>query len=516
MQMTEKSLLLPGDMRAQCDSAIKILERNNESIGKIQNKLQDFIEDDELVSEAYSTLKKQISDYLAVTSAMISANDMDIADLQALKEAIGEDELRGDLILKYKNEACQEMNSFHNSAAAYHAKAASESWWSIERSWYLNIAAYYEARAAISGMKYEKWLAKQQKYEEIDSATQGLFIQSGSLREEAKKGLESITKAFQSGQYIIDKEAEWRKFLCPEIVGQQKPYLPSGGIQKTLDDIFTNAIQQAEEDTYYIRKYVNEETLCRINPQWEENMDTFKKVYGENVFEELRKYMYRYGITDEISILMLLATIGEETNYGLSVVQGQYGNPALGMVGEEEIPDVSCTLGVGLLQVTSFENQQNFIKYKYFSLDADSEERKIFENVLGEIAQNDDLDSEKTAGFICKYYPIESAMWFWAVYDDKGESANDFIVEYKDGNLFNVFYAVQGITNGTQIYMRSLKRIAECDTMYQIEPSSEYETGYRLFYEDEKATIETYGPYHWAERLEDWQNAEEVLKSEEE
>ena len=104
--------LYPEAIKAQCDAAIKALEQDNLDIETVQKHLQDFIIDDELVSEAYSALKLQISDYLTVTSAMISANDLDIADMQTLKNSVGKDELIGSVILPARDEAQKEMNEY--------------------------------------------------------------------------------------------------------------------------------------------------------------------------------------------------------------------------------------------------------------------------------------------------------------------------------------------------------------------------------------------------------------------
>ena len=214
--MTIDDKLIPQTLKAQCDSAMQILEQNNADIETMQRSLENFIVDDELVSEAYSALKKQISDYLSVTSAMISANEMDIADLQILKTSIGDEELRGDMILNKRDVAYSDMNDFHDQATAYIRKSNAEPDLSVLKAWYYEVAEYYEVRSIIAGRKYDLWLEKERQYDEIEAMTQNLFTRSSALRDAAKRGMESITGAFQNGTYHIDMSASWRTDITAE------------------------------------------------------------------------------------------------------------------------------------------------------------------------------------------------------------------------------------------------------------------------------------------------------------
>ena len=318
----------------------------------------------------------------------------------------------------------------------------------------------------------------------------------------------------KAGQIPMTSEAIEKAFLEEFLRKTQGSFYPRTKYmrewaQKRLEEI------EEERKKYYIKKYVNEETLGKINIRWAENMSTFKEMYGENVIDKMQELMYEYGITDETSILMFLSTIGVETGYGESVIQDRKDDPTKDMK-DGELPYISSNLGVGLLQITAFMNQERFIRDMYKSDKITSEEKHIFEKYFGVITDDVVLDKDKTAAFICKYYPIESAMWYWAVDKDKGRVINDFIVKYKNANIENVFYVSQGLINGTDILARSLDRMAkseiECVISEKCQEGEEHETGYCFVHEENEIIIHTYGPYGWGERVGDWDNAKKFLQ----
>lgn len=214
--MNASDKLYPFDIKSQCDSAIAILTQDNADIGNVRKNLENFITDDELVSKTYSTLKLQISDYLSVLSAMTAANDMDIADLQTLKASVGSEELLGEVILSCKEAAKNEENQYKRMADMYYKKAGREPWGSPAGPLYTSYAFYYEGRAFLAKSRYDRWVAKEHKFDKINFTTKKLFTHSQTFRKAAKDGLAAVKKAFQNGKYIIDENAEWRTAIYAE------------------------------------------------------------------------------------------------------------------------------------------------------------------------------------------------------------------------------------------------------------------------------------------------------------
>ncbi len=240
--------LRPETLKAQCDSAIQILEQENEAIRILQKNLENFIVDDELVSEAYVALKEQISDYLTITSVMITANEYDIEDLNTLKEAVGDEELDGADISQNQSTALSDKNTYLSKFSYYEQKARGTFLLNPERRLYEASADFYGSLAVIAERKYNLYVKKEQKYDEIEAATQNLFSRSSSLRSIAKQGMASITGAFQDGTYHIDMDASWR-------IDYQAEF--NQMIQNTKADFMTtNDAGEQEYNWEYIQEFL--------------------------------------------------------------------------------------------------------------------------------------------------------------------------------------------------------------------------------------------------------------------
>lgn len=247
--------LIPRTMQEQCDSALRILETDNQSIKAVQNRLEEFIMNDELDSKAFYALKQQISDYLTLASGMLSANDLDIADLHRLKEAVGEEELLGDAIQNYESNALSDMSTYMNQASVYVRKASGVPAMNPLHTWYQELALYYETRGILAERKYNKYQEMKQKYDEIEALTRDLFARSENLRFMVKQGLEQIGKAFRDGTYHIDTEAAWRA----ELAGERDQLVES--IKESF--LRTNDMGEQEYDWYRIEEWLagNVETV---------------------------------------------------------------------------------------------------------------------------------------------------------------------------------------------------------------------------------------------------------------
>ena len=216
MEMTEYSLVLPDEMKRQCDAAVDILEKDIQTFDSVAKSLQAFIADDELAGKAYGTLKNQIKDYLSVISALKAANEMDIEEIRALKPAMGTEELRGGQILRGMADARADMENSRERAAEYRRLERGEWLGSPMVSFYVQAAGYYETCAWLAECRYKKWQEKERIYNEKEAVTMRLLTRSRGMREAAKAALEDITGAFRDGAYHIDVNAGWRTALAKE------------------------------------------------------------------------------------------------------------------------------------------------------------------------------------------------------------------------------------------------------------------------------------------------------------
>ncbi len=177
----------------------------------------------------------------------------------------------------------------------------------------------------------------------------------------------------------------------------------------------------------------------------------FKSNYGSACMEELRYYMYCYGIVKPESIRMFFATIIHESGNGLKTTEMTTEGYAERHGYTENIK------GAGLIQVTD-SSQQRFIEQivKEETNPDRLEALELYQDGYGSNSNNEVLvDGLTVSQYIATYYPIESATWFWGEFDEKAlvngeaKSINEFVNFYcTDENHETVFLASQMAVNG--------------------------------------------------------------------
>lgn len=298
-------------------------------------------------------------------------------------------------------------------------------------------------------------------------------------------------------------------------------------LEKIMGELISAIGKIAPPGRMTLEAYVNENTLLNINPNWD--IEAFKNIYGDDVFEQMKNQMYQYGITNRTSILMFLVTMGVETNWGRSVIQDsedhpEYENFESAKQREElaeavasalesgkslenlGLPHIDSGLGVGPVQVTG-SNQGSYIRDLYQSLDPNDPERKRIEDffgVTGEylegLDEKEPANVDNAADYIYLYHPIEASMWFW----DRGSTVNDFIVNHQDDNLYNTFMCTQMMVNGTEYKLEALNRFAAYENNCIIKENSSYKTGYEFSCPDDGPDRISHGPNGWNARRDDW------------
>ena len=246
--MNENSYLNPTQMKEHCDSAIRKLENDNEAIRVAENSLNTFLNDSEIKSEAFDTLKLQMSDYITVLQAMRTANNSDIADFTTLKSSVGDELLIGGIILEQKAAALRQKAADEETAQEYEREAKKASWpW---ESWYYNWKAdKYWNMAEIDQRLYLMWQAKEDRYDEIEGITSGLFLATTAMRAAAETGLCAINNAFQNGAYVSNRNAAWRTELAKSYIERILTVNADGTITAKWDEVEKVLNKPAEEIT---------------------------------------------------------------------------------------------------------------------------------------------------------------------------------------------------------------------------------------------------------------------------
>lgn len=270
-------------------------------------------------------------------------------------------------------------------------------------------------------------------------------------------------------------------------------------------------------------KYLVDELLNRlINHKAFMDMgwsSDFEVAYGDDIYDELKKYMKKYGIVNSVSIAMFLATMNEETGGGAKKLE-KY----------EENDDYTANVrGAGLMQITG-ATQMEFLEYikdlpEYSDLKADIQEyinhySKNSEDVYDNKYINS--DGKTAAEFIAEKFPVESATWLWAACPKIGNSSiNDCVVEHAQDNRFNTFAVSQMAVNAKPFFDEVLERFFTCQNNCVIEPAKNCtepgehtgNTDYCITLEEDSGNNNgdthrhNYGPNGWDVRLDAYKEA---------
>ena len=229
--MNENSYFNPEDMRAQCDAAINNLEEDNRANGIIEEKIMEFITEHALAGKAFEAAKQQMLDYVAVLHAMKLANEADIADFRYLKLMSIGSEIDGSFILSEKEDALSERKINGEKAEKYRKKAQKEQSMLI-RQQYMTKVAHYMAMEVINQELYNELQKEEEKYDAIESLTNGLFEQGTTIRLVVENALSSMQGAFQNGVYVPDMQAGWRGEISALLNGSKKENKGNAGLKE--------------------------------------------------------------------------------------------------------------------------------------------------------------------------------------------------------------------------------------------------------------------------------------------
>lgn len=289
---------------------------------------------------------------------------------------------------------------------------------------------YNEKRSVI----YRGETVRNVKYEFLD------FINGTSIYYNEETLLSSLEQMYNDGYFTSEDYQKLKDLvsLCTHLPGPDAAI-----IRSQIIDIYHNSQKKYE----LLQEYVSEEVLEQLG--WT-NMDAVKANYGENFVEELRIAMMKTGIVSEASIKMFLTTITHESGWGLYTTED---------VNSDEITGnyTYDTRGAGLIQLTG-SLQKSYFTYLQNNNIGDQEAIAIyidaFEAKEGEVLE---LPEELSpAEYIAKYYPIDSAVWFWAIRNDRIEVNGQFVTTNECIEQFSsiepqdkLFLVTQLATTGT-------------------------------------------------------------------
>ena len=457
------------------------LQGMSESYNGALQVIQEFSQNTELQSKSWDTIKSNIYEaHQAIVNGTVSLHGIVETDLAQLENSIGNEDLDEEQLLleierleeecSYYEEMINKLTFMQNNIVFGGATMPGIS----------TMISYYGLLLFKAEITLEIMKGKLQSLYNIATTTATLFNASEAL-------IQAIENAINDAGVFITGEG-----------------VPSDGTWK-------NTISNYVDGMVYIR-LVNENTFEAMGI----DMDLMKEAYGENVIIEIRQALKQFGIEDETSIAMFLATMTIESRYGKKRLEVQNGGTIY----------TAAVKGAGLLQITG-ETQKEFLEYMMKKEEDPILKEKIEQYYSGFCEYNgkDDRDNKvviegKTcAEFIADEYPIYSSTWFWKecpkffYQSGKKISINSFIEKMTDTarNKDNLFLFVQMKHNGTDYTSEALERFCQYEEDALVVPGCvnnglfghKVDTGYCFTLESEPERHDN-APYHWEERKAAW------------
>lgn len=333
--MREDSCLDVGTIKEQCAAAMRNLESDNTALKAAEYSLRKFLEDGELKGDAFAVLKQKAEDHVVVAQMLRDANSADIRDFKKLAEAVGEETLDGEIILSQQRNALEGRSS-GLAMAQVCAERASASVTEYERNHYMLQATMHERMANTFQGLYEKWKEKEEAYDRIDAATQGLFTEGGETRAVAGKALRIMEMAQAGGKRRPDIEAGWRQELEELYTGRVITMTGSGEGKvnwEALEEMLSGKAGDITDMEYRAAAqaylWMDEEETGRFLSLL---MDRGKDVYWSPVYGASEKGTYisfTEWKADREKLGRLMDCLAAEASVGLEKARNDEGDPAM-------------------------------------------------------------------------------------------------------------------------------------------------------------------------------------------
>ena len=201
--MVESDFLDMNQLNTQCDESISKLSDSNEKLNGIRDVYKSA---NKLVCKgnAGDNFFKFCEAIVILIGAIITANDSDIVDNKTLKSFLTEGlVLDGRVILPSKRRAAE--NERREREAADECESRSHGVSPEEKHYWRHEYRCHKQAADSYRREKEFWESRERKFDEINNATTNLFLDSGSYRNVADKGMDSLPTDFveKTGPFVL-------------------------------------------------------------------------------------------------------------------------------------------------------------------------------------------------------------------------------------------------------------------------------------------------------------------------
>ncbi len=197
-------------LRERHEAAIQNLRDENEKYGRIRTAILHFVEDPSINSCGIRSLKRQLDDYLLIISAMQQANNDDMGAYALANLTIDHEDLNGYVVIVKEQHIKLKMHSDAMASLYYHLyRISCQS--PFGGSGYLkDIADDYMRESDAHERVIIECTRIIMKYDGIEFATKNLLVTSVQKRQLIADALDTMGKAFESGEYDPYLSEYWR------------------------------------------------------------------------------------------------------------------------------------------------------------------------------------------------------------------------------------------------------------------------------------------------------------------
>lgn len=205
--MLDSDFLYPDRIKEDCIRKTEIIREECEIIEELYESVLAFINDDEIISNRFESLRIQLKGYLTVIKLLEQSMLVQMQDLAVLKDAVGYETLLGSVIKPNMRRALQRYKDYMELSRQYSNYAQSVVSPSLS-SYYIQTSLSYKNLAMVWYGVYEQWKQKEILYDSIDYATRGLFYNVRELSV-IDMGLDCMNSSYNGNDYDGEGIYNW-------------------------------------------------------------------------------------------------------------------------------------------------------------------------------------------------------------------------------------------------------------------------------------------------------------------
>lgn len=194
--MNYNSYLNPEEIKSNCLKFIEHLEEEYTYYGLLLTDVNDLISDDKSKGLAVEEMKGKMINYSSILGSLRLANKLDASDAFTFMSIVEEETIVGNDVIQAIEQAKQDEQNYGQSASSCYEKAYKATEQDMVSYW-RGQGGYYDGLVSSARERKVFYQKKVDKFDSINTASQGLFTESSAIRKTA----DSLLSLMDSDNY---------------------------------------------------------------------------------------------------------------------------------------------------------------------------------------------------------------------------------------------------------------------------------------------------------------------------